>query len=146
MAQNAPHAASAGLAIFTAIESFHSYVYRVEPDVNDACRWVHLLLILGQMTSKYTLGIAIFMHHVPQWWVFFCWWHPFCYFAIHISPPIVKETSYLASNPFVPRYLPFIISTGVVFFLGDIYGWFSFGIRAALRDGIRTLGHRWRRC
>ena len=55
--------ASGGLVIFTAIESFHSYVYRVEPDVNDACRWVHLLLILGQMASKYTLCIAIFMHH-----------------------------------------------------------------------------------
>ena len=52
-----------GLMIVLTIAAFNSWVYRVEPDVNDACRWVHLLLILGQMTSKYTLGIAIFMHH-----------------------------------------------------------------------------------
>ena len=52
-----------GLMIVLTIAAFNSWVYRVEPDVNDACRWVHLLLILGQMTNKYTLGIAIFMHH-----------------------------------------------------------------------------------
>ena len=41
--------------------AFNSYVYRDEPDVNDACRWVHLLLVLSLWTLHFTHAIATFM-------------------------------------------------------------------------------------